>query len=113
MSPGLSTSWLRAEQHAASKTAQEKEILFIAWRHESSFTARQQEDLRCAWPRHAQRFGLRRQVGLFAARTVKNVVPFSDAAFLLDAYSVTGVTRHPKAPSPLRSAGAVQKLSPG
>src|SRR5437867_8626695 len=38
------------------------------------------------------------QVGLFAERTVKNVVPFSDAAFPTDVYSVTSISPHSKAP---------------
>src|ERR1041385_5580830 len=57
------------------------------------------------------RLGLRRQVGLFAERTVKNVVPLSDAAFLPGADSVPSLSRHPKAPSSLRFVVAVQSLT--
>src|ERR1041385_345232 len=55
--------------------------------------------------------GLRRQVGLVAKRPVLDVVPNSDAAFLPGANSLPSVSRHPKAPSSLRFAGAVQNLA--
>jgi hypothetical protein len=47
-----------------------------------------------------------RATGLGLRRQVRR-----DAAFLPDAYSVTSVSCHPKAPSPLRSAGAIQNLA--
>src|ERR1051326_1228050 len=69
------------------------------------------------------RLGLRREAKLAAKLPVEAVVPISHAAFLPDAYLVTSVTCHPKAPSPLyretlrcdsysafRSAGAVQNI---